>query len=186
MRHRYRRNYLTYPYSQFKFVFLGVVPVLVMSLFCAFLVARTGRAALKAEKDKLLLQVTSLSGLIYNLEREDYPEEIVTKVRGLKKELISTERILKTTFFDTMKEWKRTKNLIGVVLIISLVVAAVTAVFYSHRVVGPLHRLKRYMDLLAEGKRIPVVRFRKYDECGDLADSLEKLRESLEEKGFLS
>ncbi|XCN75369.1 MAG: hypothetical protein Q3M24_11765 [Candidatus Electrothrix aestuarii] len=41
----------------------------------------------------------------------------------------------------------------------------------SNRIAGPLFRLKRHLDEVAEGKADPEIQFRKNDYCADLAES---------------
>ena len=57
---------------------------------------------------------------------------------------------------------------------------------YSHRIAGTLYRIRRCVDMLAEGKNRCPIPLGKHDESKKLAASLDKLRAALKEKGFLS
>ncbi len=67
---------------------------------------------------------------------------------------------------------------------ILLFVGAIS-LLYSHRIAGPIIRLKNYIALFSEGKDVPNIQIRHYDEFKELADSLEKLRNNLKSKGVL-
>ncbi len=45
------------------------------------------------------------------------------------------------------------------------------SLWISHRVAGPLHRLRSHMDLMADGKTLDEVKFRKHDFFPELANS---------------
>jgi hypothetical protein len=45
--------------------------------------------------------------------------------------------------------------------------------------------MKRSLDLLSEGKKIPPARLRRHDEFKELAESLERLRITLKNRGLL-
>ena len=56
---------------------------------------------------------------------------------------------------------------------------------FSHRIAGPLYRIRTCVDMLAEGKNMAPIRLRKRDEFKELAASLENLRSALKDKGLL-
>ena len=50
---------------------------------------------------------------------------------------------------------------------------------YTVTKLGAIFRIKRYIDMLADGEDIPVVKIRKNDEFQDVAQSLERLRKRI-------
>ena len=55
-------------------------------------------------------------------------------------------------------------------------IAAVASVIVSHRVAGPLVRIRRYLELMAEGKvDIAPLELRRYDELKDIAELINDL-----------
>ena len=58
------------------------------------------------------------------------------------------------------------------VLILPGVVLGVllAAIWFSHRIAGPLYRLGKTMRMVAQGELPPPIKFRKHDEFQDLAD----------------
>jgi hypothetical protein len=50
----------------------------------------------------------------------------------------------------------------------------------SHRIVGPMVRLRREMHALAQGRPVPPVKFRKYDFWHDLADDFNEVATRLQ------
>lgn len=180
-----RRRYLIHPSSQFKYIAMSVLPALVMSIFCIYFLVKTGELLLQKEKGKLSLQVSSIDETIQQLERERYPKEAIEKIEVLKKKLLIFKETLGIKHFAMLEEWAKTKMSLLAVLTLVLICVGIMALLYSHRIAGPLFRIKKSIDTLSEGKDITPVQIRKYDEFKELAGSLEKLRKTLKEKGFL-
>lgn len=180
-----RKKYFIHPSSQLKYIAMSVLPALVTSVFCVYFLIRTGELALQAERAKLGVEITSFNATIQELKTAQYPPEVVDKVQKLKKELISLNNILSVSYFDTLTEWNKTKVLIFVSLFFILVIVGTISLLYSHRIAGPIIRLKTYIDMFSEGKDVPNIQIRHYDEFKELADSLEKLRSNLKSKGIL-
>lgn len=66
-----------------------------------------------------------------------------------------------------------------VILILGCVAIIVSlALFYSHRIAGPIYNMKKTIDSVIEGKRDARVRLRKNDYLFDLADKINQLLES--------
>ena len=58
-----------------------------------------------------------------------------------------------------------------VVVPIVFVLMTVAVIFVSHRIAGPLQRLKAYMRRVGNGELSLTLRFRSYDEIHDVADA---------------
>ena len=71
------------------------------------------------------------------------------------------------------------------VLCLSILCVGIISLIYSHSIAGPIYRLKKAIEALLEGKEISHIKLRPGDEFQDLADSLEKLRVILKNKGYL-
>ena len=177
-----RKNYFVHPSSQIKYVALGILPALIIGLFCIYFVIESGELIFKTEKEKLMMEVYSINETVANLEEAGFPGD---ETASLKKDLIDLRDVLKRRHFETVQHWSETKMILFQVLLVVLFCVAIIALLYSHRVAGPLFRLKRCIDMLAQGKDIPIVRFRRHDEFKELAYSLDKLREKMKEKGLL-
>lgn len=180
-----RRKYFIHPSSQLKYIAMSVLPALLTSVFCIYFLVRTGELALQAERAKLSVEITSFNSTIQELKTEQYPKPVIDKIQKLKKELISLNNILSVSYFDTLTEWNKTKALMFVGLFFILIFVGAISLLYSHRIAGPIVRLKNYIDLFSEGKDVPNIQIRHYDEFKELADSLENLRSSLKSKGIL-
>lgn len=180
-----RKRYLVYPSLQLKYIAMGVLPALITGIFCTYFLLKTGELTLQAEKDKMLIEISSLGYTIQELMTQKYPPEIVERVKKLKNELFSLQNILRITYYDTLKEWEEVRILMLIGLLSILVIVGLICLIYSHRIAGPLVRLKKYIDMFCEGKNTPGIHLRKYDEFKDLAGALEKLRQGLEAKGIL-
>lgn len=66
--------------------------------------------------------------------------------------------------------WESVKPLFWVVPIV-LIMLAILVIFVSHRIAGPLERLKQYMKKVGEGDLSVELQFRKKDEIHDVADA---------------
>jgi len=66
--------------------------------------------------------------------------------------------------------WESVKPLFYIVPIV-LVMLAILVIFVSHRIAGPLVRLKNYMRKVGEGDLSVELQFRKNDEIHDVADT---------------
>lgn len=75
------------------------------------------------------------------------------------------------TYFDLL--WK---PLLGVLLINILIMVALN-VYYSHKIAGPVFRLKKTLRQKLDGQAVEPVRFRKNDEFQELADLVNQLME---------
>ncbi|MDX9701500.1 MAG: hypothetical protein RBU23_00500 [Candidatus Auribacterota bacterium] len=62
----------------------------------------------------------------------------------------------------------------------SSVVFALIGIFVSHKIAGPLYRLKRYMTIVRNGRYSHEIRFRKDDQLHDMADIFNQMVMSLE------
>ena len=71
----------------------------------------------------------------------------------------------------------KTKLFIRAFIIIFLI--SVLSIFWSHRIAGPLYRMRIILKDICEGKKVKEVRFRKSDEFKELAEDLNKLVEKL-------
>jgi signal transduction histidine kinase len=86
---------------------------------------------------------------------------------------------LETRDREILGVWNSTRNSIIIILLLVLFGVGIAALLFSHRIVGPIFRIKRYIDMLADGQDIPPVKIRKNDEFQDVADSLERLRQRI-------
>lgn len=75
-------------------------------------------------------------------------------------------------FFQFLDEQKSTKNLYyGVASGVAVTVLSAWGLLLSHRVAGPLYRLSKHANLVANGKTRSDVRFRKGDFFQEVADA---------------
>jgi methyl-accepting chemotaxis protein len=181
-----RKKYFIHSSSQLKYIAMSILPAFLMSVFCTFFILKSGEYILEREKYKLFIEFSSFNQTIKSLDRDrQYTPEIKEKIRKLQGELRSVEDILTITYFDTIREWEKTKRTIFIVLPIVLFLLGVIALIYSHRFAGPVLRLRESLDMLAEGKDVSFFKFRSYDEFKELAASFERLRKSLKDKGVI-
>lgn len=64
---------------------------------------------------------------------------------------------------------------ISVLVLIVVIFAFVLAVYYLHRIAGPIFRIERTLNEIAQGKRVDFIHLRKKDFFHSLADALNKV-----------
>jgi len=69
----------------------------------------------------------------------------------------------------------RTSELLVLPLAVLAVIGAVAGIFISHRIAGPVYRIKKVSEEIAKGNLSINVKFRKGDELHDLADSMNSM-----------
>ena len=68
-----------------------------------------------------------------------------------------------------------------IILPIVFAVLAIIVVFISHRIAGPLYRLKMYMEKVENGDYSVKLGFRKNDAIHDIADSFNRMVQGIKE-----
>ncbi|MFA5362278.1 MAG: hypothetical protein WC335_03390 [Candidatus Omnitrophota bacterium] len=183
-----RKKYLVHCSSQFKYITLSVLPAFLISIFCVNLIFASGELIFKKEKARILkktLEINlSVDETLLWLQKENYAKEVLEQTGKVLKELVTLEDSIQTSYFKAIQQWAAFKSLILFGIIAALAFVAMMSLLYSHRVAGPLCRIQKYINNLAEGKEIPAVRFRSYDEFKEVADALEKLRVVLKQKSY--
>jgi nitrate/nitrite-specific signal transduction histidine kinase len=66
-----------------------------------------------------------------------------------------------------------------IIIPVVLIVSGIIVIFISHRIAGPLYRLKMYMEKLGKGDFSIELKFRQFDEIHDVADCFNKMVENL-------
>ncbi len=78
-------------------------------------------------------------------------------------------------------------NPLAIILPVAFLLLAIISIFISHRIAGPLFRLKMYMEKVQNGDYTVKLKFRKGDAIHDVADSfnqmVEGIKENFETKG---
>ena len=69
-----------------------------------------------------------------------------------------------------------------VINLLGLVTSVVLAVFFTHRIAGPVHRLCNILRQIGQGNLAQVVRFRKGDELHELDDAATEMIVSLQQR----
>lgn len=64
---------------------------------------------------------------------------------------------------------------LAIILPVVFVVLAIMVVFISHRIAGPLYRLKQYMEKIENGDYSVTLKFRQNDAIHDVAESFNRM-----------
>ena len=69
-----------------------------------------------------------------------------------------------------------------IILPVVFVFLGIIVIFISHRIAGPLYRLKMFMEKVENGDYSVQLKFRKNDAIHDIADSFNRMVEGIKEK----
>ncbi len=78
--------------------------------------------------------------------------------------------------------WRRSVPVLAFALFVVVVFSFVAVIFYSHKIAGPLYRLKKYMEIVSDGDFNVRVSFRRGDKIRDVAEAFNSMVEKLQER----
>jgi methyl-accepting chemotaxis protein len=70
------------------------------------------------------------------------------------------------------------RPLIIIIPVVFIILAAII-IYISHKIAGPLYRLKQYMEKVENGDFSAELKFRKHDSIHDIADSFNRMVEGI-------
>lgn len=180
-----RTQYLIHPSSQLKYIEMAVIPALLLSFICGFFLITSGDIFLMKEKAQIFDEIASIQELMQRVGAPGQIQNPGETISVLDKRLAILQNNLEMEYFYMVQEWSKTKMMLSLLLAIGLLFSGFMALLFSHRIAGPICRLKYIAEMFTQGKDIPPVKFRTQDEYKELADTFEKLRVSLKSKGVL-
>jgi nitrogen fixation/metabolism regulation signal transduction histidine kinase len=180
-----RKRYFVNFSIQFKYIMMSVLPVLLMSLFCIYFINQSGESLVEKQKLKIVEEFSSIDNTIKQIQTDNLPKDVNNQLEVFSKRLSIIQEELNIQSYNFMEEWAKTRMKIMAVLFLGMLFVGIMSLIYSHRIAGPIYRLKNSIEALQEGKEIDCIKLRPSDEFQDLADSMEKLRVILKNKGYL-
>ena len=180
-----RKRYFVNFSIQFKYIMMSVLPVLLMSLFCIYFVIQSGELLVEKQKSKIVEEFSSIDNTIKQIQTVNLPKDVDKQLEIFSKRLNILQEELNIQYYNLVEEWDKTRMKLLAVLFLGIFFVGIMSLIYSHRIAGPIYRLKKSIEALQEGKEIGCIKLRPDDEFHDLADSLEKLRVILKSQGYL-
>ena len=144
----------------------------------------SGELIIGMQTDTVLTELSIVEKTIRHLG-ETSTKDMADGIRKLNDVLDSFADAVLLVYLEAPQRWNQAKLLLFACLFGVLIGTALLALLYSHKIAGPLFRIRTCIDMLAEGKDPQHVRLRKNDEFKELAESLEILRMILKNRGFL-
>lgn len=177
-----RRNYFISPSIQLKYILMSVLPASVIGIYATLFLFRTGELLMLREERMLSVEISGYICTVSMVTKDIPSIEGKRRMVRFLEDLNYLQRDSKKRYSRNIKFLKEVKNvlLFGEALIFLCV--GFLALIYSHRIAGPIFRISRYLRMLIEGKEIPPVKVRHYDEFKEVAELLDKLRQILKEK----
>jgi hypothetical protein len=180
-----RKRYFVNFSIQFKYIMMSVLPVLLMSLFCIYFIIQSGELLVEKQKSKILDEFSSIDNTIKQIQANNLPKDVNNQLEVFSKKLSILQEELNIQYYNLVEEWAKTRMKLMAVLFVGMLLVGIISLIYSHRIAGPIYRIKKSIEALQEGKEIGCIKLRPADEFQDLADVLEKLRVILKNRGYL-
>ena len=179
-----RRKYFVHSSSQLRYIAFSIIPALVMTIYCSYYMNMTGDAMLRLGNDRIFASLSAIKHTLTRLEKAS-TKDTEDDVKRLRDILVSFEDSVLLAYQASHGKWNRAKVIVFSGLFCFLLGTAILALLCSHRIAGPLYRIRMCINKLSEGKDIPPLRLRKHDEFKELAKSLDNLRVNLKNRGYL-
>jgi hypothetical protein len=180
-----RKHYFIHPSSQLKYIFLAIIPLAVMGLFCSYFLVQSGEYLFKIKEESVRSEIDLLRSDLNALTRHISSSESFKITNILQKRLIILQEVLKVVYYDAQEQWAKLKMMMVSAFSSVIIIVGILALLYSHRVAGPMFRIRHCLEMFAQGKDTSMVKLRSYDEFKEIAISLENLRKLLKEKGVI-
>lgn len=174
-----RRRYFINPSIQLKYVFIVCLPLVIIGISSFLMVQEIGKISEQVNQERLLTELGIIEANLRMLDDIPAKEETVAM---LKDELMDLKEHAKDHVLTSLMMWAKVKEVLLFEAFILILGGAALALLFSHRMVGPVYRMRKYMDMLANGQEIPPVRVRGYDEFKEMAASMEKFRVHLNDE----
>ena len=185
VKRKIRKKYFVRFSVQFKYIMISVLPVLLMSLFCIYFIIQSGESLVEKHKSKIIEEFSSIDTSVKQMQSANLPKEANKQIEVFSKKIGILQEELNIQCYNFMEEWAKTRMKLIAALFLGVFLVGMMSLIYSHRIAGPIHRLKKAIEAFQEGRDIGSIKVRPSDEFQDLADSLEKLREILKSQGYL-
>ncbi len=175
-----RKNYLINPRIQLTYISMCVIPALATVLLATYFLVKSTEIRLYRQQESFLVGISAVDLALFQLEKVKDEATVVKRLQEAKKGLITLQSAMEQNQIQTLQSLSKNRDLVILDLIAMLILVGFLSLIYSHRIAGPLFRIERNIDMLAEGKPIPPISLRRGDEFKNLAAALERLRKRLE------
>ncbi|PKN52771.1 MAG: hypothetical protein CVU55_05985 [Deltaproteobacteria bacterium HGW-Deltaproteobacteria-13] len=179
-----RKNYFISFSIQFKYILISVLPVLLMSLLCIYFVMDSGKS-IEKQQTKIIAELSSIDAALKQIQAVSLPKDAQNQLAIFAKKLSILQDELNIQYYYLVEEWAKIRMQLLAVLFLGIICVSVISIIFSHRIAGPIFRLQKAIEAMQEGRDTGGIKVRPSDEYLALADSLEKLRVVLKDKGCL-
>jgi len=187
---RLQRRYLIDPRFQLKYTGLLVGVVLAVIVVLGAMIWRTAsvatsQAAMASEQAERALKEAATSARLLKSSASGYDDPVLTK--SLEDDLAAIDReqaknlaAVKEQRLEVERQRRNMIVLLGVGSALLVSVLAFLGVFITHRIVGPVFRIKRLLRQVGTARFSVNRRLRKGDELEDLFETFVQMTHSLE------
>ncbi|MFH1397896.1 MAG: hypothetical protein ABIH27_05035 [Candidatus Omnitrophota bacterium] len=175
-----RKNYLINPKIQLTYIGMCVIPALATVILATYFLVKSTEIKLYRQQESFLVGISIVDSALFQLEKAKDEATVTKRLQEAKQGLIALQSAMKYKQNQSLQALSKNRDLIILDLIAILILVGFLSLIYSHRIAGPLFRIEKNIDMLAEGKPVPPISLRRGDEFKNLAAALEKLRKKLE------
>jgi len=175
-----RKRYIVNWKFQMKYCLYAILPVLLLGIIISIMIFNINKNIITSQNNQMMSQIASLETALRLLEKSKFDEkaidELKNNIKNLK--LLSQDLIGQSAY-----ELNQLNKIVINGILVLVIGMTFLGILFSHRIVGPIFRIKRIFLELTQYFKIPPVeiRVRKYDELQDFFLVLEKVRKFLED-----
>lgn len=174
------RNYLIDSRFQLKYTAMIVFVTLAISGALGALLWRTSRAVI-AESEQLVNESRKVSEVsMMNIKNMGYDDPSL--LADFQKEADEYDKKLNAKQQSVVKQQNQMLYSIGGGLALMIVLIGLLAIYFTHKVAGPIFKMKRLLNQVGEGKLVFDARLRKGDELQEFFEAFSKMVERLRER----
>jgi methyl-accepting chemotaxis protein len=171
-----RKRFLINLRLQLKYISLIVLPLILIGAIIINVTTTVNKLMMSTQRQQLMSQVAALEDSASALQRNPAQtvaiEKVQRDIQNLK--FLSRDLIAMNEF-----QWVKLNRLIIQIILLLVIGGSILGILISHKIAGPIYRLEKVVNDMAEGKKISAVKIRRYDEFHSLADALERLRKRI-------
>jgi len=177
----FRRQYINNLPVQLRYLGMSILPALTIGVFSLFLLISAGQLLIFKAKGEMLTQLSALDNQVQLLASRHMAEKTIPadRLTDLRKDILGSRLAINKVHQEIISEWQNMMLLMVVGTLAILLCVTILSVLYSHRIAGPMVRIRRILEMMADKQPVPVVKLRKYDEFQDIAAALNRLNSTL-------
>ena len=172
----YRKRLIVNWRTQLRYSLTLVIPAAILGGLLAWSVHRLGRDLIVGNDQKIILQKSILLDMYRNIAEADIKEEYKEKFL---KQLYSLQLYSSNLRMYNFEQWKALSRIVFWGYMIVILGITYIILVFSNRIFGPSKRLKKNLNIMANGDLSQKLTTRKTDELHDIFNAIEAVRHNI-------